>query len=197
MLRPPRCASRNNNSNNPTQPSSSTAQHAMWMAHPQYPGNRAPPPLPRAHAPSPRPTTRRSRPTSRLRHPTRGPRAPGTRPPMFAFLNAPGACHVPGLPDERCRPMSREPALEVGGCPLTRHRPQVRRVTHTHTLHVHVHLRRNMAAIEPEQPHYTSSQPTALYRTHSSSPRLAHHSSLRSRVSPRRRGLALVGRSPL
>eukprot|EP00966_Prymnesium_polylepis_P103427 2394956-Prymnesium_polylepis.1 len=31
--------------------------------------------------------------------------------------------HVPGLPEERCRPMSREPALEVGECPLTRHRP--------------------------------------------------------------------------
>eukprot|EP00966_Prymnesium_polylepis_P214759 4973121-Prymnesium_polylepis.1 len=29
--------------------------------------------------------------------------------------------------------MSREPALEVGECLLTRHRPQVRRVTHTHT----------------------------------------------------------------
>eukprot|EP00966_Prymnesium_polylepis_P121948 2818684-Prymnesium_polylepis.1 len=29
--------------------------------------------------------------------------------------------------------MSREPALEVGECPLTRHCPQVRRVTHTHT----------------------------------------------------------------
>eukprot|EP00966_Prymnesium_polylepis_P052014 1204634-Prymnesium_polylepis.1 len=29
--------------------------------------------------------------------------------------------------------MSREPALEVGGCPLTPHRPQVRRVTHTHS----------------------------------------------------------------
>eukprot|EP00966_Prymnesium_polylepis_P299837 6928980-Prymnesium_polylepis.1 len=28
--------------------------------------------------------------------------------------------------------MSREPALEVGECPLTRHRPQVRRATHTH-----------------------------------------------------------------
>eukprot|EP00966_Prymnesium_polylepis_P256746 5930778-Prymnesium_polylepis.1 len=28
--------------------------------------------------------------------------------------------------------MSREPALEVGECPLTRHSPQVRRVTHTH-----------------------------------------------------------------
>eukprot|EP00966_Prymnesium_polylepis_P046377 1074264-Prymnesium_polylepis.1 len=28
--------------------------------------------------------------------------------------------------------MSREPALDVGGCPLTRHRPQVRRVSHTH-----------------------------------------------------------------
>eukprot|EP00966_Prymnesium_polylepis_P064270 1490032-Prymnesium_polylepis.1 len=28
--------------------------------------------------------------------------------------------------------MSREPALEVGECPLTRHRPKVRRVTHTH-----------------------------------------------------------------
>eukprot|EP00966_Prymnesium_polylepis_P114619 2648733-Prymnesium_polylepis.1 len=27
--------------------------------------------------------------------------------------------------------MSREPALEVGECPLTRHRPRVRRVTHT------------------------------------------------------------------
>eukprot|EP00966_Prymnesium_polylepis_P198807 4607518-Prymnesium_polylepis.1 len=30
--------------------------------------------------------------------------------------------------------MSREPALEVGECPVTRHRPQVRRVTHTHTI---------------------------------------------------------------
>eukprot|EP00966_Prymnesium_polylepis_P256104 5915937-Prymnesium_polylepis.1 len=29
--------------------------------------------------------------------------------------------------------MSREPALEVGGCPLTRHRPLARRVTHTHS----------------------------------------------------------------
>eukprot|EP00966_Prymnesium_polylepis_P273103 6309132-Prymnesium_polylepis.1 len=28
--------------------------------------------------------------------------------------------------------MSREPALEVGDCPLNRHRPQVRSVTHTH-----------------------------------------------------------------
>jgi hypothetical protein len=37
------------------------------------------------------------------------------------------------LKEERCRPMSREPALEVEECPLTRHRPQVRRVTHTHT----------------------------------------------------------------
>eukprot|EP00966_Prymnesium_polylepis_P240103 5552281-Prymnesium_polylepis.1 len=27
--------------------------------------------------------------------------------------------------------MSREPALEVGECPLTRHRPLVRRVTRT------------------------------------------------------------------
>eukprot|EP00966_Prymnesium_polylepis_P303381 7007605-Prymnesium_polylepis.1 len=27
--------------------------------------------------------------------------------------------------------MSREPTLEVGGCLLTRHRPLVRRVTHT------------------------------------------------------------------
>eukprot|EP00966_Prymnesium_polylepis_P307239 7099774-Prymnesium_polylepis.1 len=28
--------------------------------------------------------------------------------------------------------MPREPALEGGECPLARHRPQVRRVTHTH-----------------------------------------------------------------
>jgi hypothetical protein len=42
-------------------------------------------------------------------------------------------CVAPALADGRPRrcPMSREPALEVGECPLTRHRPQVRRVTHT------------------------------------------------------------------
>eukprot|EP00966_Prymnesium_polylepis_P117830 2724147-Prymnesium_polylepis.1 len=33
--------------------------------------------------------------------------------------------------------MSREPALEVGECPLTRHRSQVRRVTHTRTVRYH------------------------------------------------------------
>ena len=48
---------------------------------------------------------------------------PGTLPPMNVFFNTPGACHIPqastGLPEERCRPMSREPALEVGGCLLT------------------------------------------------------------------------------
>eukprot|EP00966_Prymnesium_polylepis_P209254 4847469-Prymnesium_polylepis.1 len=43
------------------------------------------------------------------------------------------------LHEERCRPMSREPALEVGGCPPTRHRPQVRRVTHTR--HTHTRFR--------------------------------------------------------
>eukprot|EP00966_Prymnesium_polylepis_P053438 1235563-Prymnesium_polylepis.1 len=32
-----------------------------------------------------------------------------------------------------CTRPSREPALEVGECPLTRHRPQVKRVTHTGT----------------------------------------------------------------
>ena len=53
----------------------------------------------------------------------RAPLIPGTLPPMNVFLNTPGACHVPGLPEERCRPMSREPTLEVGGCLLTRHRP--------------------------------------------------------------------------
>eukprot|EP00966_Prymnesium_polylepis_P080142 1857301-Prymnesium_polylepis.1 len=44
--------------------------------------------------------------------------------PMNVFFNTPGAFHVPGLPEERCRPMSRGLALEVGECPLTRHRPQ-------------------------------------------------------------------------
>eukprot|EP00966_Prymnesium_polylepis_P209493 4852841-Prymnesium_polylepis.3 len=54
---------------------------------------------------------------------------------MNVFISTPWACHVPGLPEERWCPMSREPALEVGECPLTRHRPQVRRVWHapTHT----------------------------------------------------------------
>ena len=47
------------------------------------------------------------------------PRCDTALPPMNVFFNTPGACHVPGLPEERCRPMSREPALEVGGCPLT------------------------------------------------------------------------------
>eukprot|EP00966_Prymnesium_polylepis_P111858 2587827-Prymnesium_polylepis.1 len=32
--------------------------------------------------------------------------------------------------------MFREPALEVGGCLLGRHRPEVRRVTHTHKLQI-------------------------------------------------------------
>eukprot|EP00966_Prymnesium_polylepis_P257885 5957229-Prymnesium_polylepis.1 len=41
----------------------------------------------------------------------------------------------PAVPRVGCRPwMSREPTLEVGRCLLTRHRPQVRRVTHTHTV---------------------------------------------------------------
>eukprot|EP00966_Prymnesium_polylepis_P008325 192085-Prymnesium_polylepis.1 len=37
---------------------------------------------------------------------------------MNVFLNTPGARHVPGLPDERCRPMSREPTLQGGRMPL-------------------------------------------------------------------------------
>eukprot|EP00966_Prymnesium_polylepis_P214679 4971127-Prymnesium_polylepis.1 len=38
----------------------------------------------------------------------------GHNPRCDVFFNTPGACHVPGLPEERCGPMSREPALEVG-----------------------------------------------------------------------------------
>eukprot|EP00966_Prymnesium_polylepis_P256029 5914574-Prymnesium_polylepis.1 len=41
--------------------------------------------------------------------------------------------------------MSREPALEVDECPLTRHRTQVRRVTHTHPGSLGVRARRGPA----------------------------------------------------
>eukprot|EP00966_Prymnesium_polylepis_P323021 7379246-Prymnesium_polylepis.1 len=45
------------------------------------------------------------------RAPNPGETAPDER--VFQRFNTPGACHVPDLPEERCRPMSRESALEA------------------------------------------------------------------------------------
>eukprot|EP00966_Prymnesium_polylepis_P245091 5669171-Prymnesium_polylepis.1 len=55
---------------------------------------------------------------------------------FFIFQHAGGVSRPRPPWRARCRPMSREPTLEVGedaSSLLTRHRPQVRRVTHTHT----------------------------------------------------------------